>query len=91
MTKKDAISIDDLTSNFQKDAGFKKEIGPYTIKVRLSPFDHDTGEFIWEVESKDMRQFPIYPDDRFPRLYFNLLALQMEINSWLRAKGILEA
>lgn len=46
------------------------------------------GRFLWQVESRDQTQLTIDSADLFPRYYFSLDALLVELSAWLDARSV---
>jgi len=59
------------------------------IKCRITrrPKYCDRGRFLWRAQSKDITVLNIDDADRFPRYFFNMEALIMEIESLLNARN----
>lgn len=55
--------------------------------ITIRPSYCDRGKYLWNAQSKDITILEIDSADLFPRYFFNIEALGMEIESWLRARG----
>jgi hypothetical protein len=62
------------------------ETAQISCSIDKRPSYCDRGRYRWLAKSKDNRILTIDAADMFPRYFFNIGALVMEIESWLKAR-----